>query len=284
MTTISYSSVVDHSTDAGFRAWGSELDTKMAAAGLVQTADTGQINWLTVTRPATNTSGGYTIWRLANSSLYFKFEYGTDASATIPRMWITVGTGSNGSGTLTGQLSTRNIWTRGAAITSTATNYPTYICVTADAISILWKYAGFQTGTNGGVLCIGRTTDSTGATDTTGYAVLRLNTTSVTLQSVRTVATAATMTESQYFSTSVGAEANTVDDSGNKQIYLCFMNTKTVRPFAWAICYSTADASGTNTITVTPFGATSHTYIAIGTPAPGAAGVAANYTFALIFE
>src|ERR1043165_7959340 len=98
MTTQSWSSVVDHSGDAGFRAWGSELSTKLAAAGLVQTSDTGQINWATVTGPGTNTAGGYEIWRFADSTLYLKMEYGTaTGSASAPGLWCTVGTGSNGS-------------------------------------------------------------------------------------------------------------------------------------------------------------------------------------------
>jgi hypothetical protein len=38
-------------------AWGSGIAAQIAAMGLVQTSDTGQINWATVTRPAINTFG-----------------------------------------------------------------------------------------------------------------------------------------------------------------------------------------------------------------------------------
>ena len=109
MTTAAWSTVLDQSSDAAFRNWGSELSGKFAAVGMVQTSDTGQINWTTVTRAAViNTAAGYEIWKLSSGNLYFKIEYGTGATQpTLPSIWITVGTGSNGSGTLTGQLSTR---------------------------------------------------------------------------------------------------------------------------------------------------------------------------------
>jgi hypothetical protein len=39
------------------------IAAQIAAMGLVQTSDTGQINWVTVARPALNTIAGYEIWR-----------------------------------------------------------------------------------------------------------------------------------------------------------------------------------------------------------------------------
>lgn len=51
-------------TDAAFRTWGLAYNAKLAAAGLVQTADTGQIDWATVlAATAINTVQGYEIWR-----------------------------------------------------------------------------------------------------------------------------------------------------------------------------------------------------------------------------
>lgn len=101
-----------NSTDAQFRDWGSNISAMLAAVGLVQTADTGQINWATVTRPlAVNTFQGYEIWRFndalqATVPVYFKIEYGSgNASAAVPGIRMQVGSSSNGSGTLGGQLS-----------------------------------------------------------------------------------------------------------------------------------------------------------------------------------
>jgi hypothetical protein len=99
-----------NSTDALFRLWGAAIKAALTAAGWTQTADTGQINWATVTAPvATNTAAGYEIWKMADGLTlwYLKIEYGSGGTVTYPAIWITVGTGSNGGGTLTGQLSAR---------------------------------------------------------------------------------------------------------------------------------------------------------------------------------
>lgn len=74
------------------------------AAGWTKTSDTGQINNTTVTKPGgSNTSQGYEIYRNSSSDIYFKIEYGSgNGGATCPGIWLTPGTGSNGSGTITG--------------------------------------------------------------------------------------------------------------------------------------------------------------------------------------
>src|SRR5437762_2579443 len=95
MTTATWASVLDHSTDAGFRAWGAELSAKFAAVGMQKTADSGQINWKTVTRAGTNAAAGYEIWRLNGAALYVKLEYGSGASTDAPSFWLTVGQGSD---------------------------------------------------------------------------------------------------------------------------------------------------------------------------------------------
>src|SRR3954462_11008588 len=115
-----FTTPLDHTSTTGFRAWGSEFSAGLATVGLVQTADTGQINWSTVTIPGANTAAGYEIWRFADSTLYLKFEYGTAPSTVQPQMWITVGTGSNGSGTITGTNQTSSRVTFTAASTPTS--------------------------------------------------------------------------------------------------------------------------------------------------------------------
>lgn len=110
--------VYDNSSDANFRSWGSTISANLASLGFVQTGDTGQVNWSTVTAPA----GGsyvYEIWRGAganqtNCPVFFKIEYGT-SSGVIPGFAIKFGTGSNGSGTLTGNLTTRKVASFGAS-------------------------------------------------------------------------------------------------------------------------------------------------------------------------
>lgn len=97
-------------SDAEFRAWCQSIHDGMAAVGLVQTADTGQINLSTVARPgASTTKAGYEIWKFPTSDplqatrpLYIKISYGTGSLSTSrPGIWFRIGGGSNGSGTLT---------------------------------------------------------------------------------------------------------------------------------------------------------------------------------------
>jgi hypothetical protein len=98
------------STDADFRAWGVALAAQFAAVGLVKTADTGQIDWTTITKPfTTNQQRGYEIWRFndalqATKPVFIRIDYGSGSNALNPSLWIAVGTATNGAGTLTGQV------------------------------------------------------------------------------------------------------------------------------------------------------------------------------------
>jgi hypothetical protein len=95
--------------DATFRAWGSGIAAQIAAMGLVQTSDTGQINWVTVARPALNTIAGYEIWRFndalqATKPVFIRIDYGTSSPVDRPRLLARVATATDGAGTLTGQV------------------------------------------------------------------------------------------------------------------------------------------------------------------------------------
>jgi hypothetical protein len=111
-------------TDAAFRVWGLAYNSKLASMGLVQTADTGQINWTTVLAATlANTVQGYEIWRFADTlqataPVFLKIEYGSGALASAGSLWVQLGSGSNGAGGLTGVLSIRQQIT--AVATATA--------------------------------------------------------------------------------------------------------------------------------------------------------------------
>jgi hypothetical protein len=80
-------------------SWYPVLAGRLLAYGWVQTADTGQ-----------TASGGYQIWKMADAlqataPVFMKIE--STASGNFPELFITIGTGSNGSGTLTGRVSPR---------------------------------------------------------------------------------------------------------------------------------------------------------------------------------
>jgi len=99
--------------NATFQTWVQGIHAQLAACGLIQTADTGQINPATVALPSAGSQGGYEIWRLNDAAqstqpVYIKIEYGTNnTSQNRCSLWVTVGSGSNGTGTITGTTSGR---------------------------------------------------------------------------------------------------------------------------------------------------------------------------------
>jgi hypothetical protein len=130
MTTHTWTGRIDNTNDTTFRAWIDGIATALSTIGLVQTADSGQVNTGTVTIPGVNhTAAGYQIWRMndthqATCPIFFKMEYGRGATATAASIWLTVGTGSDGAGTLTGIFQARVQHSSGGGNdTNNRTNY-----------------------------------------------------------------------------------------------------------------------------------------------------------------
>jgi hypothetical protein len=107
-------------TVAQLNAWVQAIIDTLAGCGCVQTADTGQL--VPGSLPAWAVSWGYLVWRLNDSRqgadpIFFKLTLGRGGSNVAGVAYtMQFGQGSNGSGTLTGNLST--------AITFGATNNP----------------------------------------------------------------------------------------------------------------------------------------------------------------
>jgi hypothetical protein len=103
-THSSSSTVPSNNTDANFRSWINFVHDMMIAAGWVQTADTGQINFATVTAPgAANTKQGYAIYAMddalaATYPILLKWGFGSAGAADRPGLWFMVGTHSDGAG------------------------------------------------------------------------------------------------------------------------------------------------------------------------------------------
>jgi hypothetical protein len=98
------------STNTEFQTWGSWISDAIGNTGLVQTADTGQIDWSTVACPsAPSTMQGYEIWRFNDalqsvSPVFLRIDYGSGSVNTVPAFRWTLGSGSTGNGTLSGFL------------------------------------------------------------------------------------------------------------------------------------------------------------------------------------
>lgn len=292
MTTSSWSTVVDHTSDAGFRAWGSEWQAKLSGAGLVQTADTGQINWATVTRAGINSNAGYGVWRFADSTFYIKFFYGTGGVTSRPRIQAQVGTGSDGAGNLTGQTSTLTTITRVADFASTVTAYPSYLCVTADFFGVLWKSNSTTAANTGfGFFAIDKFCDSTGTATTDGVVIYYAPASSAvaqfpTYEPVKTSATSMSYGVSTAFCL-VPALITTTAVGGDNQILLHMTpTTPLIRPVKNVFSILNSELALSTTITATPVGATSHTYISLNSQVGrgNSASVSHDVGFAMLWE
>jgi hypothetical protein len=171
VTTKAWFFSIAHANDANFRAWGSDLSAAFAEVGLVQTADTGQIDWATVTRPGISTAAGYEIWRYTDSTVFMKIEYGTGTGAVTPGVWLTVGTGSNGSGTLTGTVSDRrSIYNNASSMDAAGTSRQSFL-VYKDGF---FGFSGYRFAAGLGpwmYAAVAKTTNAAGVQDSRGVTV-----------------------------------------------------------------------------------------------------------------
>lgn len=181
MTTLSVSTDIytSNANDTDFRQWGSTISAHLAAVGLVQSSDSGQINWTTVTKPTAgnNAMAGYEIWRLADSldataPIFIKIEYGNSNVTSNPGLMMSVGYATDGAGSLTGVVSDRRLMTNTAA--SVAGNaYVSKACF-VDGFFGCTMYRDLQ-GT--GVvpmlaMMVSRSVDDSGAVTTDGFTVV----------------------------------------------------------------------------------------------------------------
>lgn len=295
MTTNTTTAVFDHSTDAGFRAWVAEFHTLISGAGLIQTADLGQINTATVVRPAASTMAGYSCWKLPGPDpLFFKFQFGAGTTTVRGVIQIQVGEGFNGSGTLTGQTTTnaaasvtnQDIVSPGVAL------YTSYACVTNDYFGVLFKPNSHANNSNAAAaMGIGKTVDATGAATTLGYYICcNANDATTTaqqfIQCVRRTAPAITMLASNRFCTDPTLnQVNSQDDSGNIQIAMHWGTWKQVLPCLYTCTYRTSEISQFATFNVAMVGATAHTYLACGGGSSNTeAGASQSNKLAIMYE
>jgi hypothetical protein len=137
MATSQQFLVCDFSTLANFKSVGSAISGFFATAGWTQSTDTGQVNWSTIGAVA----AVYEIWRFGDAltPYYFKIAY---ANSAMPSISVTIGTGTNGSGTLTGTtLGPLTIMSALNPVSSTAT-YECNFSGSASRIGFqLWRNA-----------------------------------------------------------------------------------------------------------------------------------------------
>lgn len=103
MATSLQNLVYDNSSLANFTNWAQAISTFMGTAGWTKSADTGQVNWGTIsTVPAANTAV-YEIWEPNDglTNFYLKIWYGS-AVGNAPSLRMAIGTVTDGAGNFVG--------------------------------------------------------------------------------------------------------------------------------------------------------------------------------------
>lgn len=286
MTTSTFTSVISHASTTTFRVWGLELSNALTAVGFIKSGDTGQINWATVTRPAVNVSGGYEI-RYLNDSLhgtapiYMKIEYGTNITgAAYPAMWVTIGTGSNGSGTITGTIIAREeLYLGNFVLDSTVATKTSYACMVTGCVWMAHKCKVRGTYYPAFSWLLTRTWDSSGAATADGMVFYRTGGNGTNYAAVATVYIFSTgYTDSSDSSLQLYGggysfmpygmlnKATIVSGvPGDYQVARHYTVTPTIAPLVPIVDCSIVDGvtQGT-TFTCTPVGASARTFIAVG--------------------
>ena len=174
MALATFNLAMTNATDAQFRAWGKAISDSLQAVGIVKTADSGQIDWATVAAPtAANTQMGYEIYRFndtlqSTAPVFIKIAFGSASSSpNNTALWISIGTGSNGSGTLTGGILPEQqnpVNANGAATTH-------YISGSSNRFVIAIQGAS---SSNHMILTVERTHNSSGSDTSSGVMVNRM--------------------------------------------------------------------------------------------------------------
>lgn len=296
MATNSYDTIIEHSTDAQFRASGLAFHNSLLAVGVTNTADAGQINFATVTIPSAGVSGGYKIYRFndvlqATAPIFIRFDFGTDSGgANIPQIWVQIGTGTDGAGTLTGTFSTAlQPMCKTGTIDSLVTPYITYMCysATVGALTIAWKLgSNGLTATGRGFCVIGRACNSSGAPQNTGATIFTFGAGLLAqAQSLRFASIATTYGVHQNYNVVVGDVIGSVT-SGSVQAYICWAHYPRVEPINWLCGVITDEFPRGTVFPATLVGPTSHTYIALGeqSPPPSPGTNIIHFSFAMLYE
>jgi len=108
MATSLQNLVCDNSTLAHFISWAQAISTFIGTtAGWTQAADTGQVNWGTLSAVPGSGATVYEIWQPNDglTNFYLKVEYGNYSGQTnSPIVRVSIGSATNGAGTLAGNV------------------------------------------------------------------------------------------------------------------------------------------------------------------------------------
>lgn len=272
--------------DAEFRDWGSTFSGALAAVGMVKTADTGQINWSTVTRAGSDTAAGYEIWRMDDAMqgvfpVFIKFEYGSRSSSSVPAMWITVGTGSNGSGSITGTFVSRFEATANGGLITNGVSRPTLVSHTDGLF-------GFELASGaldfGGALpiaamIISRTVDAAGIATGDGLLIVNSGASSNTV--IRAVASGGIVSSPDGHIALVPPSITSGGTPDGLQAFPHYVFLPKMFRIAGSLTVHSSSVGAFTEFEATPVGSTERTYIRLSGQ-PGTRSLGSNNSTALV--
>ena len=270
MATFTTNSVCDNSTLTNFKQWAQTISTAFSTLGWVQTADTGQVNWSTISAVPTN-AYVYEIWK-ANDTLastlpiYVKVEYGS--STTVVALRFTVGTSSNGSGTITGTTMTQTPWVSVPSLANQGTTaFPCYFSGTAGEFRMyLWQSLSASIGA---FFMIERSKDASGNNTAEYFTAIEsncANQTSGTPPRQQTVLASGLVSNMENGAISIGLTvgSGTGQFNGSVAAFPVFpVVGKLGNPMLGLMSAVATDVSDGATVTVTSMYGTTHTFIAM---------------------
>jgi hypothetical protein len=271
MSTQSWSTRLRHDSDATWQEWRDEFITRLGALTELA-ADETNITPGAGARPGSNTEGGYAVFHLndalhGTAPIYIRFGFGTAGGATAPRVQVTVGTSTNGSGVLGGTaLSTiANIATFGVGETSD-TAKQSYFSANEGFFGLNWKVQ--DSNANVGSFFICRTCDADGEPTAVGALAhwgSGVNSSLTKRQAFRYASPAAAYTaQVSITDAALGmnpqAQSSTVVGS-DPQAMLGYTITPRVEPLAYVCGVRETEAAEGSTFSVAMVGATARTFL-----------------------
>lgn len=269
MATSSKSGATGNLTsDSAFRAYHKDVSDTIKDAGASLTADTGQIDFTTVTRPGSSSFAGYEIFKLdtdtkfGDLALYIKLEYG-QGDFSGPAFAFSAGTGTDGAGNLTGAVSTRQTF-----INSTAGSTGTVRATTGDGRFCVVPHVWSAGRTNAGgnyLFLVERLRDANGNLTPDGFYVLTLGPSNPSYNAFCEVVTPSN--KISLFSVRISAWLNNASGVSGDDTYLAsifpVVKHKAYAAITSALLYYHSDFTAGTTFSASRFG-TNRTYLPLG--------------------
>jgi hypothetical protein len=279
MSIQTLSNAPSNASDASFRLWGKAISDALTALGITKTADTGQIDWTTVTKPASaNAYAGYEIRQFtdalqSSNPVIFKIQYGCGGTVTFPALLITIGHASDGAGALTGEVTTDLLIASGNTSTTAYTSW-----ITGDTG---WFSMGLWSGGGSNlthVFCLERLKDTAGADTDAGVQAIYMAGPSSGGKQSQSMLPKTGAVYGPYFIQSAMPGSGSGGYGANVGVFPVFPNLGYAgNPCLGCLLYFTADIPRGTAISVPMYG-TNHTYIAVGDLGPSTTSLNGNST------